>query len=95
MNIGQRNNITLEAVAAILGGSFLINYAILLLWFLIILFAPDSMYSLNIRWFAIDRHEIDLINYGGIAFLKIMNILLFLCPYLSIKLWLRKNRLNN
>ena len=95
MNEGQRNNITIEALAAVLGGSFLINFALLLLWFCIFLFLPEWFYRINENWFAISRHEFDLINYTGIAFLKIVNIVFFLCPYLSIKLWLRKNKLNN
>ena len=95
MDNGQRHNITLEALAAVLGGSFLINYAILLLWFLIVLFAPDFIYSITTQWLAVERHEVDLINYSGMAFLKIINLAFFLCPYLSIKLWLRRNRLNN
>ena len=95
MNEGQRNNITIETVAAVLGGSFLINFALLLLWFCIFLFLPEWFYRINENWFAISRHEFDLINYTGIAFLKIVNIVFFLCPYLSIKLWLRKNKLNN
>ena len=74
MNDGQRNNITLDALATILGGSFLISYAILLLWFFIFLFAPDCLYGLNTKWFAISRKEFDLINYGGMAFLKIINL---------------------
>src|ERR1039457_3256917 len=92
MNDGQRNNITLEALATIFGGSFLFSYAILLLWFLIFLFAPDCFYGLNSKWFSISRHESDLINYCGMALLKIVNLVFFLCPYLSIKLWLRKRR---
>ena len=92
MNDGQRHTITVEALATILGGSFLISYAILVLWFLMVLFAPDSLYGLNTRWFAITRHEFDLVNYSGIAFLKIINLVFFLCPYLSIKLLLRKRQ---
>ena len=92
MNDQQGNTITLEALATILGGSFLISYAILLIWFLMFLFAPDCLYGMNTRWFAISRHEFDLINYCGIAGMKIINLVFFLCPYLSIKLWLRKRR---
>jgi hypothetical protein len=92
MNDGQRTTVTFEGLAAVLGGSFLISYAVLLLWFIIFLGAPDSLYGFNTKWFAISRHEFDLINYCGMAFLKIINLVFFLCPYLSIKLWLRKRR---
>ena len=95
MNDEQSNNITLEALATILGGSFLISYAILIIWFLISLFAPDCLYRLNTKWFTISRKEYDLINYGGMAFLKILNLVFFLCPYLAIKLlllWKKRTR---
>jgi hypothetical protein len=92
MNDEQRNNITLESLASILGGSFLISYAVLLLWFLVFLFAPDFLYGMNTKWFAISRSEFDLINYGGMAFLKLINLVFFLSPYLSIKLVLWKRR---
>jgi hypothetical protein len=47
MNEEQRNNITLETLATILGGSFLFNLVILLLWFTIMLFAPAWYYTIN------------------------------------------------
>jgi hypothetical protein len=46
MNEEQRNNITLETLATILGGSFLFNLVILLLWFIIVLFAPAWYYTI-------------------------------------------------
>jgi hypothetical protein len=95
MDDEQRNYFTLEALATILGGSFLFNLSIQLLWFCSILFIPDWFYRVNENWFAISRHEFDVINYGGIAFLKIINLAFFLFPYLTIKLLLRKQKQKN
>jgi hypothetical protein len=92
MNVEKENNITLGELATILGGTFLFNYAILLLWLLILLMAPGWLYALNTRWFPITRHEFELVNYCGMAFLKVINIAFFLCPYLTLKLLLRRNR---
>lgn len=92
MSEGQRTSITLEALATILGGAFLINYAILILWFLIMLFAPDWFFDLNAKLFALGRHEVELINYGAMAFMKLINLVFFLSPYLVIKLTLRRKR---
>ena len=92
MSEGQRTSITLETLATILGGAFLINYAILILWFLIMLFAPDWFFELNTKLFALGRHEVELINYGGLAFMKLINLVFFLSPYLAIKLMLRRKR---
>ncbi|MGA7827041.1 MAG: DUF6868 family protein [Geobacteraceae bacterium] len=90
MNTVQGKNITLENLATILGGVFLFNLALLFLWALVFIAAHDWMYGMNSRWFDISRHEFDLLNYGLIGFLKIINIAFFLFPYLSIKLLLRR-----
>jgi len=90
MNTVPGNNITLENLATIVGGVFLFNLALQLLWALIFITAHDWMYAMNARWFNIDKHEFDLLNYGLIGFLKIINIAFFLFPYLSIKLLLRR-----
>jgi hypothetical protein len=92
MNDEQRNTITLESLATILGGSFLISYAFLLVWFLFFLLAPDCLYGLNTKWFPISRNDFNLLHYGGMAFLKIINLVFFLCPFLAIKLLLWKKR---
>ncbi len=92
MNEGQRHSITLEALATVLGGAFLINVAIVLLWFCLTTFVPDWSYAMVEKWFAVSRHEFDLVNYAGIAFMKLLNLVFCLAPYLSIKLWLRKKR---
>jgi hypothetical protein len=91
MNGELRYGITAGELATILGWTFLFNYAVLLLWFLAVLLAPDWLYGMNARWFAIGRHEFELVNYCGIAFLKLVNLAFFLCPYFAIKLMLRKN----
>jgi hypothetical protein len=95
MNNDRQNRVTLESLATILGGTFLFNLAVMLLWFCAITFVPDLFYRINQNWFGINRHEIELINYSGIAFLKIINFAFFLFPYLTIKIMLRKKRLND
>jgi len=90
MNTVQGDNITLGNLATILGWTFLFNLAVLLLWSLFFLTAHDWMYCISARWFDIDRHEFDLLNYGLIGFLKIINLAFFLFPYLAIKLLLRR-----
>ena len=86
------DDIFLETLARILIRSFLLGWALLLLWFVFYLFLPGWMYEMNTRWFNIDRHEFDLINYCGIGFVKITLLLFFLFPYLSIKLILWKKK---
>ncbi len=92
MSEGKGTSLTLETLATILGGAFLINYAILILWFLIMLCAPEFFFDLNARLFAVGRHEVELINYGGMSFMKVITLVFFLSPYLVIKLMLCRKK---
>jgi Na+/alanine symporter len=90
---GQGNSITMESLATVLGGAFLINVAIVLLWFCLTALMRDVFYKMVENWgFAVSRHEFDLVNYAGMALMKILNLVFFLSPYLAIKLWLRRRR---
>ena len=62
------------------------NYAVLLLWFGVFVFAHEPLYRLHARWFAISRESFDAFNYCAIAVYKIGNMLLFLVP--AFALWL-------
>ena len=88
----ERNDLFLEILAKILIRSFLLGVGLLLLWFVSNLFLPDWTYEMNTKWFNISRQEFELINYCGIGFLKIILLLFFLFPYLSIKLILHKSK---
>lgn len=83
-------DVFLERVATILLRSFIFGLAFLLLWFFLYLTAPDWVFEINARWFAIGKRDFDLINYCGIGFLKISILLLFFLPYLAIRSMLRK-----
>ena len=63
-----------------------INYAVLLLWAGLFLFAHAWMYRLHTRWFALSREAFDMLNYGGIGLYKLGNILFFLVPALALLL---------
>lgn len=61
-----------------------INYGVLLLWFLFFRFARDWMYGFHGRWFRLSPQQFDGIHYTGMAIYK-MGILLFnLVPYLAL-----------
>jgi hypothetical protein len=83
------SNDILESVAKVLIRSFLLGAALLALWWCIFLVGGDRMYELHSRWFDLTRHEFDVINYCGMAFVKIGIFVLFLIPYVSIRMVLR------
>ncbi len=82
----------LEMAAQVLIRCFLGGVILLLLWFGAILLAPDWLYTTNARWFAITREQFVLVNYCGIAAVKIFVYVVFLIPYICVRLVLRKNR---
>jgi len=91
MTKDEQNNL-LDAVAGILLRCFVLSFCLLLLWFVLYLLAADWAYSIHSRWFEIDRHNFDLMNYYGMGILKIAGFLFFLFPFVSIKLILRKKK---
>jgi hypothetical protein len=82
----------LEVLSGILIRCFVIGVVFIMLWFIFFLFGGDEGYTLHALLFQISRHEYDLLNYYGMAFVKGLNFLLFLFPYLAIKMVLRRGK---
>ncbi len=49
----------------------LINYAILLVWFLVFIFAHDWFYRMHSRWFRISVETFDTVHYAAMSIYKI------------------------
>ena len=64
----------------------LINYGVLILWFVVFLGAHDLLYRLHTKWFRISVEAFDTIHYGGMAIYKIGIVLLNLVPYVALTL---------
>lgn len=89
MNADEMSN-GLDAVAEVLLRCFLFSLAILIVWFMSYVVGGDWIYSIHSKWFDLSKHEFALMNYYGMALLKLCAIVFFLLPYGSIKLMLRK-----
>jgi len=75
----------IDLIREILGWSALINYAILLFWFLFFTLAHDWMYYFHGKWFTLSIEHFDAIHYLSMAFYKLSIFLLFLVPYLVLR----------
>ena len=64
----------------------LINYGVLILWFVAFVAAHDLLYRLHTKWFRISVEAFDTIHYGGMAIYKIGIFLLNLVPYIAVTL---------
>ncbi|TCB42152.1 hypothetical protein E0H83_12630 [Acinetobacter terrestris] len=64
--------------------SVLINYIILMIWFLAIIFARDWIKQVHGKWFNLSDETFDAIHYGGMAIYKIGILLFNLVPLIVI-----------
>ncbi len=64
----------------------LLNYVVLLIWFLAFRFAHDALYRMHARWFRLTPEHFDALHYQGMAVYKVGVLLLNLAPYLALLL---------
>ena len=77
---------TVESTQAFLLWCLVINYGILLLWFLAFWFGHDWMFRLHSRWFKLPEERFDSIHYASMAKYKVGILLLNLTPYIALRL---------
>jgi hypothetical protein len=61
-----------------------INYVVLLCWFLIFLLARDWIQQLHGHWFRMSAEQFDSVHYKGMAIYKIGILLFNLVPYIAL-----------
>jgi hypothetical protein len=64
----------------------ILNYLVLLLWFLAFLLAHDWMLKLHGRWFRLTTSQFDTLHYGGMAVYKVGILLLNLVPLIALNM---------
>lgn len=64
--------------------SLVVNYGILLVWFVMFSLAHDAVYRLHTRWFRLSRETFDALNYGGMAVYKIGVLLFNVAPLVAL-----------
>jgi hypothetical protein len=62
----------------------IVNYGILLVWFLVFALARDWMQRLHGRWFRLPDEQFDAIHYNGMAVFKIGILLFNLVPFIVL-----------
>ena len=70
----------------------LINYGILLVWFLFFILAHQWMYFFHGRWFHLSVEQFDMLHYTGMSIFKIGILLLNLVPYIALQICRRSAR---
>ncbi len=77
---------TIETIAAVLGWTTLINFALLAWWFLFLIFAHDWTHRLHAKWFRLSPERFDAIHYSLMGVYKMGIIIFNLVPYLALRI---------
>ncbi len=78
--------LTLAVLRDFLLWSAIVNYAVLLLWFLAFVLAKPSLRRLHGKWFQLSENQFDVIHYSGMAVYKIAVLSLNVAPYIALRL---------
>ena len=81
---------TLDLAAKILLRCWICGVLLLLIWVGVFLLAGNLIYNLHGNMFGLSPHELSIIHYSGMAFVKLCVILFFFFPWLAIRLVLHK-----
>lgn len=79
-------------LARVLLRCWLFGYVLLFIWLAVVLLMGDTIHKLHAPMFGLTGHELDLIFYCGMGLLKLLVLVFFFVPWLSIRLVLRKGR---
>ncbi len=82
----------LRTVARVLMWCVLLSGAILLLWFGMLVFAGEWVYRMHAEVVPVSREHFAFVHYGGLAFFKGAVLVLFLVPYVAIRIVLWRDR---
>jgi len=77
---------TLLMLQALLGWCTVINFGVLMLWFVLYVLAKDWMYRLHSRWFSVSRERYEMVHLGGMAGYKLAIWMFNLAPYIALHL---------
>jgi hypothetical protein len=75
---------TIEVTRNFLLWCTVINYGILLAWFLFFVFAHDGIQRIHGRWFRLSSDQFDALHYAGMSIFKIGIILFNLVPFVVL-----------
>src|SRR5437870_4024888 len=93
MSDPQKTDDLLDALAMVFLRCFLFGALLLVIWAGCFLLAGELIYRINGPLFGISQHEMNLMHFYGIVFVKCNVLLFFLFPYLAIRLVRRKRQI--
>ena len=92
MRDSNNANEMLEVTGQVLIRCFVMGLLVLLFWLGALMLAGDLAYSVHAKIAPISREQFYLINYAGGLMTKAAVFVLFLFPYIAIRLVLKKRK---
>ncbi len=75
---------TLELVRSTLMWCTVINFGLLIWWFVLFIVARDWMRRFHGKWFKLSDETFDAIHYAAMAIFKLLIIVFNLVPYIAL-----------
>jgi hypothetical protein len=63
-----------------------LNYGLVVVWFLLYVLAREWLYRLWGRWFRLTAEQLDTINFAGMVLYKVGILLFNLVPYVALRI---------
>ena len=83
-----------DAIAAILLKCFIVAFLALLFVWIVIAFKGDYVYQIQTHFLNVSHQDFDLFVLYALTFMKVLNVVFFLFPYIAIALFLRSQKNN-
>jgi hypothetical protein len=80
----KEDKMTIDVARHVLLWCTVMNYGILLAWFLGFVFAHDVILRIHGRWFHLSRDQFDALHYAGMSIFKIGIMLFNLVPFVAL-----------
>ena len=85
-------NEMLGVIGQVLIRCFVMGLLVLLFWLGALALGGDLAYSVHTKIAPMSRQQFDVIHYAGMLMTKTMMVVLFLFPYIAIRLVINKRR---
>jgi hypothetical protein len=83
---GGGGEMSIEVARNFLLWSTVINYGVLLLWFMVFALAHDWIQRIHGKWFRLSGDQFDAIHYAGMTIFKVGILLFNLVPFVVLSI---------
>jgi hypothetical protein len=81
---GMRNIMDIQTLTSFFMWCTIMNGALLILWSVMFMFAPDLVYRMQRKFVPVSRETFDVVIYGFLGLFKIFFIIFNLVPFLAL-----------